>query len=147
MATRRPPAVMIVEDDPDHAELLRRALAERGVATTQFADGVAALAHLRTRRDPDVGALPDVVLLDLRLGGEDGLEVLAAIRADPRLASLPVVVVSASDATEDLVRAYGLYANSYLVKPADGERFRRMLDAIGGYWVAWNRPLPAVPPA
>jgi CheY-like chemotaxis protein len=141
----RPLAVVLVEDNPDHAELVMRSLAEHQAAVTLFTDGTEALEHLGAA-GTDGRRLPDVILLDLRLARIDGIDVLAAIRADSRLAGIPVVVLTASESPRDLVRAYGLYANSYLVKPVGADRFRRMLDDVGRYWSTRNRTLAAPGP-
>src|SRR5690606_31762487 len=81
---------------------------------------------------------PDVVLLDLKLPKVDGLEVLAAIRADEELRDLPVVVLTTSDAEADRERAYEHHVNSYLVKPVDFEKFRQMVNDLSLYWGVWN---------
>lgn len=115
----RPTRLLLVEDDEDHADLICRALRERGFAGSviRVPDGEAALSLLR-RRPPfaDVSR-PDAVLLDIKLPGIDGHEVLRAIRADPALRALRVVMVSTSVATPDRARATA--ADGYLVKPID----------------------------
>lgn len=131
---------LLVEDDQDHANLVIRNLnrARVGNKVQHVADGAAAMTYLR-RQPPFEGAeRPDVVLLDLKLPKMDGLEVLAAIRAEPELADLPVVVLTTSDAEADRERAYHHHVNSYLVKPLDFEKFRQMVTDLSLYWGIWN---------
>jgi len=84
-------------------------------------------------------ALPDVILLDLKLPKMDGHEVLAKIKADEKLRRIPVIVLTTSDAEVDKIRAYQLHANSYLVKPIDAEQFNKMVQDMSLYWGSWNR--------
>jgi CheY-like chemotaxis protein len=151
---QRTASIMIVADDPDHAELARRTVAgqdEAGVVAW-FADGVTALEHLRAtaaggtdaRRDPV--PLPDLVLLDLRLCRRDGLDVLAEIKHDPRLKTIPVVAFADYGDAADVALAYRHHANSFLVKPAGREDLARMMRDVVRYWLARNRPAPAPAP-
>jgi len=119
-----PVRVLIVEDDPDTAELVRRGLEAqpRPVEVEVVADGEAALARLAASV-----ALPDLLLLDLRLPRMDGLRLLEAVKSRPDLSDLPCVVLTTSDAERDRVRARELRADSYLVKPGDGESFARLV--------------------
>lgn len=135
---------LLVEDDDDHATILIRTLRQNRIANAidRVADGADALAYLR-REGPYSGkSRPDIVLLDLKLPQMDGHDVLAAIKADPELRSIPVVVLTTSDAELDRARAYELHANSYLVKPVDFERFRQMANELSLYWGVWNEPVP-----
>jgi len=139
-----PVTILLVEDDPAHAEIVRRNFEESRIANRVFhvEDGQAALDYLR-RHDryvhPAVSPRPDLVLLDLRLPKVDGQEVLRQIKADPDLKGIPVVVLTTSKAEGDLVSAYERGACSYLVKPVDFDKFRRMLEAFGFYWLLWNQ--------
>lgn len=135
---------LLVEDDDDHATILIRTLRQNRIANAidRVAEGADALAYLR-REGPYSGkSRPDIVLLDLKLPQMDGHDVLAAIKADPELRSIPVVVLTTSDAELDRARAYELHANSYLVKPVDFERFRQMANELSLYWGVWNEPVP-----
>lgn len=139
-----PVVILLVEDDPAHAEIVRRNLAAHRVANRliHVADGQEALDYLFRQgpHAPPAAALrPDVVLLDLRLPKVDGLEVLARLKADEGLRRLPVVVLTTSAAEADVVRAYDGGAGSYLVKPVDFDKFAALLEAFGFYWLAWNR--------
>jgi CheY-like chemotaxis protein len=135
--------VMLVEDNPDHAELIRRTLADHRVANKiiHFADGQAVLDYLFRRgeyADPNVSPRPHVILLDLRLPRVDGLEVLRIIKESPELCVIPVVVLTTSEAERDVVRAYNHHVNSYLVKPVGYEEFTKLMDDLGFYWLGWN---------
>ena len=135
--------LLLAEDNADHAELVVRCLEEHPVPhrVVHICDGEAALAYLtRTApyRDPTTAPTPRLVLLDLRLPKMDGLDVLRAIKSLPELSGIPVVILSSSDATQDVSRAYAAHANSYLVKPTDFDRLRQMVQHLGQYWLNWN---------
>jgi CheY-like chemotaxis protein len=132
--------VLLVEDDPDHAELVRRGLEEYGslLRLTHVADGESALEYLKDRAPRDTPGRPHLILLDLRLPRMDGLEVLREIKATPDLADIPCVVLTTSRAEGDMVKAYRLHANSYLVKPGDYERFVELIAGVERYWLQEN---------
>lgn len=139
-----PIIVLLVEDDPAHAEIVRRNFESFRIANRLFhlADGQSALDYLFHRGEftaPDKSPMPGLVLLDLRLPRVDGLEVLRIIKSDPGLCNIPVVVLTTSTAESDMVKAYGSHANSYLVKPVDFDQFSSLLETLGYYWLAWNR--------
>ncbi|MBI4917021.1 MAG: response regulator [Acidobacteria bacterium] len=136
--------ILLVEDDMAHAEIVRRNLAAFRVANriVHVTDGQAALDFLFREgayADPEAIPRPDIVLLDLRLPKVDGLEVLRRIKEDPDLRAIPTVVLTTSAAEVDMVSAYASGAGSYLVKPVDFEKFTKLMDAFGFYWLAWNR--------
>jgi len=136
--------ILLVEDDPAHAEIVRRNLADFRVANRIFhvEDGQAALDflfHQGAYADPATHPLPTLILLDLRLPKVDGLEVLRRIKADENLRSIPTVVLTTSASESDLVNAYSHGAGSYLVKPVDFDKFTKLMDAFGFYWLAWNQ--------
>jgi len=138
-----PLLVMLVEDNLDHAELVRRTLAEHRVThhIQHFTDGQSALDYLFRRAryaDPADSPRPHVILLDLRLPRVDGLEVLKTIKEADALRQIPVVVLTTSDAHSDVTSAYNYHANSYLVKPFGFEEFTHMMDELGFYWLKWN---------
>ena len=138
--------VLLVEDDLDHAELVKRGLEEcrAKVELVHVEDGEAALAYLRRRDAPDSPERPHLILLDLRLPRIDGLEVLREIKASPDLADIPCVVLTTSRAEGDMVKAYRLHANSYLVKPGSYEHFVELMAEVERYWLRQNsRPIPA----
>ena len=133
---------LLVEDNDDHALLVERTLCRSSheAKITRVSDGEEALQYLRGEGAYADRSLPDVVLMDLNLPKYSGHEVLAAIRDDPTLACLPVVVLSSSNAVVDRNNAYRGHANSYLVKPSDFQRFRSMINQVATYWGSWNEP-------
>jgi CheY-like chemotaxis protein len=138
-----PVLVMLVEDNADHAELVMRTLADHRVANTirHIRDGQSALDYLFRRGafvDPAASPRPHVILLDLRLPRIDGLEVLKAVKESDALRSIPVVILTSSEAERDVARAYFHHANSYLVKPVGFEAFNKMMQDLGFYWLGWN---------
>lgn len=135
------PTILLVEDNPDHAELALRCLEDHRLKNqvVHKADGEAALDYLLQRGTADPEAPPQIILLDLRLPKVDGLEVLEAVKGSDDLRRIPVVVLTTSQAEQDVARAYELHANSYLVKPIDFEDFSSLLDDLVGYWLTWNR--------
>jgi len=138
-----PILVMLVEDNIDHAELIIRTLEEHRIANRvrHFLDGQTALDYLFSRgefSDPAKTQRPHVILLDLRLPRVDGIDVLRAIKEDPDLKSIPVVILTTSEAEKDVAKAYYNHANSYLVKPVGFEDFKKLMDDLGFYWLGWN---------
>ena len=141
--------ILLVEDNPDDEALTLRALRKNGVTNPVVVahDGVEALDYLFAEGEHaghDLTTLPAVVLLDLQLPRLNGLEVLQRIRADERTRLLPVVVLSSSREEPDLLRAYALGANSYIVKPVDFDEFMRTVGQLGLYWILLNERLPAM---
>jgi CheY-like chemotaxis protein len=132
--------ILLVEDDPDHAELVRRGLEEYGsqLQLTHVADGETALEYLRDRAPRNSPGRPHLILLDLRLPRMDGLEVLREIKSSPDLADIPCVVLTTSRAEGDMLKAYRLHANSYLVKPGDYGRFVELIAGVERYWLQEN---------
>jgi CheY-like chemotaxis protein len=140
--------VMLIEDNVDHAELVIRTMQEHQIANAvrHFLDGQAALDYLFQRgdfSDHNANPRPHVILLDLRLPRMDGLDVLKRIKEDEDLKTIPVVVLTTSEAEKDVARAYYNHANSYLVKPVGFEEFRKLMDDLGFYWLGWNTNLDA----
>jgi len=133
--------VLLVEDDDDHVFLIRRALRDLGDATIAVdvaRTGEEALERLRRGRF-DSQALPELVLLDLKIPRLDGFEVLRGIRADRTLRSLPVVVLTSSEEESDREQALRLGATWYVCKPVDGARFRTEVQQVAARW-AWAQP-------
>jgi DNA-binding response OmpR family regulator len=125
--------ILLVEDDRDDEELTCRSLREAGIRN-QIAvarDGAAALESLFG----DQASLPALVLLDLKLPKLDGFDVLRRIRADSRTRSLPVVILTSSDADEDVMKSYELGVNSYVRKPVGFAEFARTVGELGLYWL------------
>jgi CheY-like chemotaxis protein len=143
-----PVLIMPIEDNVDHAELVVRTMQEHQIANDmrRFLDGQAALDHLFERSeysDHNPKPRPHVILLDLRLPRVDGIDVLEAIKEDEELKTIPVVVLTTSEADKYVARAHYNHANSYLVKPVGFEEFRKLMDDLGFYWLGWNTNLDA----
>lgn len=139
-----PIVILHVEDDPAHAELVKRITEDFNIANRLFHvdDGQAALDYLYQRdaySDVANAPRPGLILLDLRLPKVDGLEVLKTIKNDPDLARIPVVILTTSAAEKDMNRAYDHHVNSYLVKPVEFTSFIDLMKNFGYYWLAWNR--------
>lgn len=142
-----PIEVLLVEDNPNDAELALHALRERHMADhiLHVQDGEEALDFLRCEgayagRDMDHAL--KVVLLDLKMPRMDGLKVLRAMKADPRMREIPVVMLTSSREDRDLREAYRLGANSYVVKPVEFDSFTEAVAQLGLYWLALNEPPP-----
>lgn len=135
--------ILLVEDNPDDEALLRMALKKNGVTNEVVAvrDGEAALAALLPPGGAP-GTRPALVLLDLKMPKVGGLEVLAAMRRDPRTRTVPVVVLTTSVEPRDIETAYRAGANSYLRKPVDFAEFTATIKLVGSYWLQLNRPPP-----
>jgi two-component system, chemotaxis family, response regulator Rcp1 len=137
----RPARVLLVEDNPGDVVLTREALRTAVVACdlTAVGDGEAALAFLRREGAYGEAARPDLVVCDLNLPRRDGREVLEAVREDPGLRSIPVVVLTTSAAERDVAACYERGANSYVVKPRDLDGFTAVIHAINRYWLGVAR--------
>lgn len=129
--------ILMVEDNPGDVRLTREALKDCKVLNELHVveDGVAALDFLHRRPPYEAVPRPDVILLDLNLPRMDGRAVLAAIKSDPVLKIIPVVVLTTSEAEEDVLRAYHLAANCYVTKPVDLHQFNRIVQAIENFWL------------
>lgn len=129
--------VLLVEDDPGDVLMTREAFADHKVANrlSVVSDGVSALEFLRKEGEHAEAPTPDLILLDLNLPRMDGREVLAAVKDDPRLRQIPVVVLTTSEAEEDVLRSYELHANAYVTKPVDFDRFIDVVRQIDDFFV------------
>jgi two-component system response regulator len=143
------PEILLVEDNAFDAELAVRALKGRNLANKliHVTDGQAALDYLFGSHPDAEGVVsyPEtlkVVLLDLKLPKIDGLNVLRAIRSNPRTKMLPVVVLTSSREESDVVETYHLGANSYIVKPVDFDKFSEAVSNLGLYWCVLNVTAP-----
>jgi chemotaxis family two-component system response regulator Rcp1 len=129
--------ILLVEDNPGDARLTAEALKEAKVRNklNHLDDGVEALAFLRRQGKYAGARRPDLILLDLNLPRKDGREVLAEIKADDRLKRIPVVILTTSQAEEDILRAYNLNANCYVSKPVDLDQFLTAVRTIKDFWL------------
>jgi len=137
--------ILLVEDNPTDAELTLRAFKARNFANQVFVarDGAEALDFFfgdGSHPLRDIGVVPKVVLLDLKLPKVDGLEVLRRLKADEHTRTIPVVILTSSREEPDIAAAYRLGANSYIVKPVDFEAFARAVSEVGLYWLLLNEP-------
>ncbi|MFA5182091.1 MAG: response regulator [Syntrophales bacterium] len=136
--------ILMVEDNPQDAELTIRALRKRNIANPLHVveDGAEALEFIFCRgayADRDCSRPPKVILLDLKLPKVGGLEVLKAIKSDERTRAIPVVVVTSSQEDPDIQAAYALGANSYVVKPVGFDAFLEAMSSLGLYWLLVNQ--------
>jgi CheY-like chemotaxis protein len=133
-----PIEVLLVEDDPGDVLMTREAFAEHklGNRLTVVSDGAEALAYLRREGVFADAARPDLILLDLNLPRRDGREVLAEIKKDLDLQQIPVVVLTTSQAEEDILRSYQLHANAYVTKPVDFDSFITVVRQIDQFFVS-----------
>src|SRR5665647_3309308 len=124
--------VLLVEDDPGDVLMTREAFKDNKLANrlSVVPDGVDAMAYLRKEGRFADSPTPDLVLLDLNLPRMDGREVLAAMKSDPELRRIPVVVLTTSEAEEDVLRSYSLHANAYVATPVDFGRFLEVVAEI-----------------
>ncbi len=139
-APARPYDVLLVEDDPADAMLIKEALLEQGAARnlTQVQDGIAALDHLR---DPALPR-PDLIVLDLNMPRMNGRELLAVLKGDEELRTIPVVVLTTSAAPDDVTDAYRRYANAYVTKPVNLDDFTRAVRSIDAFYLDTATKLP-----
>ncbi|ODH01194.1 response regulator [Nostoc sp. KVJ20] len=133
-----PIEVLLVEDNPGDAQLTRIALEDSKISIhlNVVEDGVEAMAFLRKQDKYAKVPHPDIILLDLNLPRKDGREVLAEIKGDENLKRIPVVVLTTSQAEEDILKAYNLCANCYITKPVDFDQFVKIVQSIENFWFA-----------
>lgn len=136
--TFRPVEILLVEDNPADVRLTQEALKETKVLNnlSVVADGEQALDYLNRRGPYADAARPDLILLDLNLPKKDGREVLADIKADERLRRIPVVILTTSEAEQDILRTYNLYANCYITKPVDLDQFITVVKSVENFWLS-----------
>ncbi|MBD2329540.1 response regulator [Alkalinema sp. FACHB-956] len=142
----RPIEILLVEDSPSDANLTIRNL-ENGKLNNHIhwvEDGDSAMAYLHQEGEYSQRPLPDIILLDLNLPGMDGREVLEAIKTDPHLRHIPVVVLTTSDNEVDILAAYQMSANCYITKPVDIHQFIQVIRLINDFWLTIVK-LPNLP--
>ncbi|HWQ70506.1 MAG TPA: response regulator [Patescibacteria group bacterium] len=128
--------ILLVEDNPADVRLTQEALKDGKLlnSLSVVGDGVEALAFLRRQGQYKDAPRPDLILLDLNLPKKDGREVLAEIKTDEKLKSIPVVVLTVSKAEEDILKTYKLHANCYVTKPVDLDQFMKVTQSIEDFW-------------
>jgi chemotaxis family two-component system response regulator Rcp1 len=133
----QPVDILLVEDNPGDVELTREALEHAKVANKLHVvnNGADAVDFLFRRGKFQDASRPAIILLDLNLPKKDGREVLMEIKADRELAQIPVVILTTSQAEEDVIRAYQLHANCYITKPVDFNQFLRIVASIEEFWL------------
>lgn len=138
--------ILLVEDNPGDARLTREALASSKVRNQlhHTKDGEEAMAFLRREGQYATAPTPDLILLDLNLPRRDGREVLEDIKRDPALKQIPVVILTSSEAEEDVLRSYRLHANCFITKPVDLEQLTKVVQGIEQFWFTLVRLPPEV---
>lgn len=133
-----PVEILMVEDNPADARLTQEALKEGQLCNRLHIvrDGVEAMQFLRAEAPFAEAVQPDVILLDLNLPRKDGREVLAEIKADGELKHIPVVVLTTSEAEQDILKSYELHANCYVTKPVDLQQFIEIVRQIEAFWLS-----------
>jgi len=131
-----PVDVLLVEDNPGDVRLTQEAFREASLANDLdvVRDGEAALDYLYQRDEYENAPVPSLILLDLNLPKVDGMDVLETIKAEPELRRIPVVVLTGSDAEEDIVESYENYVNAYLTKPIDPDEFVDLARSFENFW-------------
>jgi chemotaxis family two-component system response regulator Rcp1 len=129
--------ILLVEDNPGDVDLTKEALQDAKVRNrlNVVDDGAKAVDFLFKRGEYADAPRPDIILLDLNLPKKDGRQVLKEIKADPQLAEIPVVILTTSQAEEDIVRSYQLHANCYITKPVDFKQFMLVVKSIEDFWL------------
>jgi two-component system response regulator len=130
-------SILLVEDDPGDVLLIREAFAEHkvGNALATVSDGVEAMRYVRGEGEYAGRERPDLVLLDLNLPRKSGAEVLTEIKSDPDLRTIPVIVLTTSEAEEDIIASYRAHANAYITKPVEFARFREIVHQIDDFFI------------
>ncbi len=139
-----PADILLVEDNPGDVRLTKEAFEEGGISNTLHVatDGAEALDFLYQRGEYEDALRPDIILLDLNLPRMNGDEVLAEIDDDEDLSRIPIIVLTSSEAEEDVVRSYELRANAYLTKPVDPDEFIATVQSFKAFWLSVVRLPP-----
>jgi two-component system response regulator len=140
----QPVDILLVEDNPDHVELILKALRNNNILNEVHvaSNGEEALDFLYQRGNYADAPRPGLILLDIKLPGVDGIEVLRLIKADVKLRQIPVVMLTTTSDDKEVIKSYSLGANSYIVKPVDFEHFIKVIKDLKLYWLIINS-LPA----
>ena len=128
--------ILIIEDNEGDARLIKEVLSDGKIANLlhNVKDGVQAMAFLRKEGSYVNVVMPDLIILDLNLPKKDGREVLSEIKDDPELKKIPVVIMTTSQAEEDILKSYNLHANCYITKPIDLNQFIKVVKSIEDFW-------------
>ncbi len=128
--------ILLVDDSPDDVELTLAALQATKLANSVFvvSDGIQAMEYLRNEGKYASAPRPSLVLLDLNMPRKDGREVLVDMKADPELGKIPVVILTTSQAEEDIVKSYELHANCFVSKPVDLSQLIKVVQQIDDFW-------------
>jgi CheY-like chemotaxis protein len=141
----KPIEILLVEDDPGDVLMTQEALEHHKVSNTLHvvSDGVEAMRFVRQEAPYENAVRPGLILLDLNLPRRNGLEVLADLKGDPDLRTIPVVILTTSKAEEDILRSYNLHANAYITKPVDFDRFVEAVRKIDEFFLTVVKlPIP-----
>ncbi len=141
----QPSNILLIEDEEAHAQLTKRAIRKAGNANRIDVayDGEEALDYLFNNgkyADKSKYPYPGLILLDIKLPGIDGIEVLQKIKQDPNLKKIPVIMLTTSEREEDIAKSYDYHANSYLTKPVGFKEFEEKIGQIDFYWMILNKP-------
>jgi len=143
--TSQPVEILLVEDNEDDVVIIQEAFAESRLVNVlnTVSDGEEALAYLRREGQYKVVRQPGLILLDINMPKKNGFEVMQAMKADPRLRTLPVIMLTMSDRDEDVIRSYANGACSYIRKPVDLDQFHTVIKQFELYWTMISRiPIP-----
>ena len=145
--SEKPIVILLVEDEPGDAYLTKEALKSAKIINRVHLveDGVEAMAFLHRESPYTEAPRPDLILLDLNLPRKDGRQVLAEIKGDPHLSSIPIIVLTTSNADEDVLQSYNLHANCYITKPVDLEQFMQVIKATQEFWLSIVKLPPPSP--
>lgn len=137
-AMKRPVHILLVEDNPADVRLTREGIKEAKISNVLSVvyDGEEAMEFLKKEGKYNDAHKPDLILLDLNLPKKDGREVLAEIKAEDRLKNIPVVVLTTSEAEQDILKSYDLHANCYVCKPLDLDQFIKVVKSIEDFWLS-----------
>ena len=138
MKSNRPIEILLVEDNPADVRLTQEGIKEARIVNNLnvVGDGEEAMKFLRKEGEYNKSSKPDLILLDLNLPKKDGREVLAEIKEDDKLKNIPVVVLTTSEAEQDILKSYDLHANCYVCKPIDLEQFILVIKSIEDFWLS-----------
>ena len=137
MIQGRPIEILLAEDNPGDVDLTKEAFEEAKMANNLHVteDGEATISFLKKEGEYENSPTPDIILLDLNLPKVSGHEILDFIKTDENLKKIPVVILTSSEAEEDVVKSYNLHANSFITKPVDLEKFLKVVKTVEDFWL------------